>query len=71
MSFENTSTSTGLKLGYARVSTRDQNLDLQNEELRWSWVRARLEGVRNSVERESALQCDLRARLWTGFTLNR
>ena len=33
MSFENPSAPVGLKIGYARVSTRDQNLDLQTEAL--------------------------------------
>ncbi len=34
MSFENPTLATGLKIGYARVSTRDQNLDLQTAALR-------------------------------------
>ena len=34
MSFENPTAPTGLKIGYARVSTRDQNLDLQTTALR-------------------------------------
>ncbi len=34
MSFENLTPTTALKIGYARVSTRDQNLDLQTAALR-------------------------------------
>ncbi len=34
MSFEKPTPTTGLKIGYARVSTRDQNLDLQTSALR-------------------------------------
>ncbi len=33
MSFENPTPATSLKIGYARVSTRDQNLDLQTSAL--------------------------------------